>query len=172
MFRDKKDFDSDFINLYKWLFPGIYRFVFRLIGNEAEAEQISQQTFTKLYSYFKSNYSIKIQKALVYRIAHQLCIDVLRERKLEIKINKSERFKNQTIVNPQDNYIRNQQISIIRNALQKLASRDQRCVLLYQEGYSYAEIAEISKINKNSVGQILSRATNKLAQIIKKGEIQ
>ncbi len=170
--RDKKDFDSDFINLYKWLFPGIHRFVFRLIGNEAEAEQISQQTFTKLYSYFKRNYSIKIQKALVYRIAHQLCIDVLRKKQQEIKMNKSEIFKNQTNINPQDNYIRNLQISVVRNALQKLAPRDQKCILLYQEGYSYAEIAEITKINKKSVGQILSRATNKLAQIIKKGEIQ
>lgn len=170
--RDKKDFDSDFIKLYEWIFPGIYRFVFRLIGNEAEAEQISQQTFTKLYAYFKKNNFIKIQKAFVYRIAHQLCIDVLRKKQKEIKINKSERFKNQTLINPQDNYIRNQQISIVRSAIQKLAPRDQRCVLLYQEGYSYSEIAEIAKININSVGQILSRATNKLAQIIKEGEIQ
>lgn len=44
----------------------------------------------------------------------------------------------------------------------KLDGKEQSMIVLYSEGYSYKEIAEITEINFNSVGKTLSRILDKL----------
>ena len=50
----------------------------------------------------------------------------------------------------------------LSNLISKLDDKDQSLVVLYSEGYSYKEIAEITGINFNSVGKTLSRILEKL----------
>ena len=50
----------------------------------------------------------------------------------------------------------------LSNLISKLDGKDQSLVVLYSEGYSYKEIAEITGMNFNSVGKTLSRIFEKL----------
>lgn len=166
------DRDKNFNSFYKSYFHIIFRYSYYLIGNHEEAEQLTQETFTKLFGYFLSDTPIKSHKALAYFIAGNLCVDYIRrKRKLKEIMNKMDNANCS-----QDDFgqkmLKELRIRLIRNALLKLPPRDQKCLLLYQEGFAYSEIAEVLKIKKTSIGKILSRATEKLADQIIKGEKQ
>lgn len=88
-------------------------------------------------------------------------------------INKGVDFlrKNKKIISDetavrQDNTLQNidNQIDLmsLSNLISKLDGKDQSLVVLYSEGYSYKEIAEITTMNFNSVGKTLSRILEKL----------
>lgn len=49
--------------------------------------------------------------------------------------------------------------------LNKLQEKEKDILLLYHNGFSYAEMAEIMEINPNSVGKTLVRAIEKLKEI-------
>ena len=50
----------------------------------------------------------------------------------------------------------------LSNLISRLDAKDKSLVVLYSEGYSYKEIAEITGMNFNSVGKTLSRILEKL----------
>ena len=166
----KENIPTDFEKTYQKHYSGVFRYVYRLIGIREEAEQISQQAFTKMYIYSRNGNSVQSAKALIYRIAGNICLDVLRKKTKEKHTMLKRWVQPHEPIPPSEITVREQQLTRIRWALALLPSRDQKCLLLYQEGFSYQEIAAICRMNKNSVGKVLSRATHKLAGIIREGE--
>ena len=57
---------------------------------------------------------------------------------------------------------------MIRIALNAMNEEDRKLLVLYSEGYSYKEIAEISGMKFSSVGKTLSRALKKMKEVINK----
>lgn len=166
--REKESLEIIFNHLYKQYFPLIYRYSYRLVGNLEEARQFTQQTFTKLYDYLTSKQIIKKPKAFIYRIATNICYDYLRKKRKINEVIKNSALMDSPQSNPDEELAKRERIELIRSALLKLPSKDQKCLILYQEGFSYAEIAQVIRLKKTSVGKILSRATEKLALILKK----
>ena len=66
-----------------------------------------------------------------------------------------------------EEYAKNEKQSIVLEMLDKLTKKDREILLLYHNGFSYAEMAEILGINPNSVGKTLVRAIEKLKIILK-----
>ncbi len=156
--------------VYKELYPMIYCYVYRFIGNQEEARQMTQQTFANFYEYICGNSSIKNPKALVYRIAGNICCDYLR-RKRKVRItNHDGLFHLKISSQPEEELLKKEEKAIFHTALSQLSSRDQQCLLLYYEGFSYMEIAECLKIKKTSVGKVLARAIEKIIRIINNGD--
>jgi RNA polymerase sigma-70 factor (ECF subfamily) len=166
------DRNKNFNSFYKSYFRKIFRYCYYLIGNYEEAEQLTQETFIKLFGYFLSDTPIKSHKALAYLIASNSCVDHLRRKRRFKEIMNKMNNVNSSQDDPSQKILKEQKISLVRQALLKLPSRDQKCLILYQEGFAYSEIAEVMKIKKTSIGKILSRATEKLADQIRKGEKQ
>lgn len=69
------------------------------------------------------------------------------------------------ITPPEEKVIRSQEACQVHRCLTKLPPRDRICLLLKNEGYSYAEIAAVVKVEKNSVGTILARARRHFAAL-------
>jgi RNA polymerase sigma-70 factor (ECF subfamily) len=57
----------------------------------------------------------------------------------------------------------------VRNALDRVAERDRRLLLLRAEGYSYRDIAAALELNEASVGTMLSRAVQAFRAVWEKG---
>ena len=167
-----KDFESVFNPLYERLYPGIYRYVYRIVGNQEEANQIAQQTFTNFYGYLCVRSSVNNAKALVFRIANNICCDYLRKKMRTENLPSEDLLSRNTSGQPEEELLKKERNEVFRRALKTLSSRDQQCLLLYQEGFSYTEIAACMRIKQNSVGKVLSRATEKLVRIIKNGDKQ
>ena len=60
---------------------------------------------------------------------------------------------------------------MLKQAIDKLKPLEMKLIILYSEGYSYKEIAQIAEINFSSVGKTLSRTLCKLKEILKKNEL-
>jgi len=66
--------------LGRYLKP-IYNFIYRMIGNAKEAEDLSQDTFIKVWNNLKKFKKNKKFKVWIYQIARHTAIDYLRKKK-------------------------------------------------------------------------------------------
>ena len=165
-----KNLEAVFNPVYENYFPGIYRYIFRIVGNQEEASQMTQQAFLNFYGYLCSHASINNTKALVFRIASNICRDYLRKNKRARNVSREGMILGNSSEQPERELLKKERAMIFRKALRQLSPRDQQCLLLYQEGFSYSEIAVCMRMKENSVGKVLSRATEKLSRIIRNGD--
>ncbi|MFC1514156.1 RNA polymerase sigma factor [candidate division KSB1 bacterium] len=156
-----------FETLYTEYFETIYAFSFRMTGDTVEAEDITQETFIRLYDYLQKGKTVYNPKAWLYRVAANLCINQLKQKKRFRMFIKSNMHDPNKTSNIETEYLKQERHERINNALQQLSLQDRVLLQLYQDGLSYAEISEAASINRNSVGKMLSRAIEKAANILK-----
>jgi len=160
-----------FDSFYKDLFAKIYQYAFRLVGNSQDAEQLAQESFTRLYDFLANGSDVRNPKLLIYRIAHNVCLNFLKRQKTFDKlIGRPIAVPPSSNTNEKESFQKEYRATLVRQALRALPQRDQRCLLLYQDGFSYAEIAEAAGIKKTSIGKILARALERLSREIRQGE--
>ena len=82
---DLKNFDLEKI-ISQYLKP-VYRFVFGLVGEEAVAEDLTQDVFIKVWKKIKSYNSKYSFKTWLFAVARNTAIDYLRKKK-EIAFSK------------------------------------------------------------------------------------
>lgn len=153
----------------------IYKFAYRLTGNPQEAEDITQETFLKLYNHVNSHHNLQNPKAWIYRVAANTCYNLLKRNEKYRKILSED---GETIGNKENNrqnhieseFIKNEEMQIIKNALKELPLRDRLVLELHQDGISYRDMARIIDVRKSSVRTILYRAIDKLERCIKGGK--
>jgi len=85
-----KNLEAVFNPVYESYFPRIYRYIFRIVGNQEEANQMTQQAFMNFYGYLCSHSSINNTKALVFRIANNICCDYLRKNKRAKNVSRED----------------------------------------------------------------------------------
>ncbi len=163
--------DLDFDELYKLYFHHIYRFAYSLMGHPEEANDITQETFIKLYRQIEAGEEIRTPKAWIYRVASNSCYNHLKRKKRFRGILEKEHLPNDVSPeNVEEDLVKKQEIQLLRKTIRKLPARDQVILTLYKNGFSTTEIAETIKVKKNSVGKILARSVEKLSKKIKEGD--
>lgn len=153
--------DAEFQKLYKQYFAIVFRHVNYLLGGQSPtAEEIVQETFIKLYNsppVTQDNLS-----AWLLRVATNTTYNYLRSDRRrtarEEKVHNLNCAGEQTANSAEEVYLRNQQVLAVKEILELLPERDRLCLLLRFSGFSYGEIAEITGIQKTSIGTILARA--------------
>jgi hypothetical protein len=76
--------NSDMLNfdaLYEKFKIPIHSYIYRLLGSQEDADDIAQEVFTRVYIIWNDLYDRDNLSSLLYRIATNLCIDLLRKRK-------------------------------------------------------------------------------------------
>ncbi|BBO24549.1 MAG: RNA polymerase sigma factor [Fimbriimonadaceae bacterium] len=71
-----------FSRLYEMYNERIYRYTFRLLGNKADAEDATQETFFRVLRRSSELRADGAFRTWIFRIARNLCIDRLRQHKL------------------------------------------------------------------------------------------
>jgi len=94
--------------------------------------------------------------------------------KTNINLNRHELNNSEILVKAeernfdlQSEYIRNEKQRIVIEMLEQLTKKEKEILLLYHNGFSYAEMAEVLEINPNSVGKTLVRAIERLKETLK-----
>jgi RNA polymerase sigma-70 factor (ECF subfamily) len=135
--------------------------------NRHETEDIVQEAFIKLYLQLESGGTIQYPKTWLYKVATNICLNTVTRRKetqlLEV-VNDSELGECDSFESEIEN---NEQECNIKEALLNLKEHERLIVILYSEGLSYKEIAEISGVRFSSVSKSLSRALEKLKPLLK-----
>lgn len=147
------DFEITYRSNYQWLF----RIAAKMLRDSDAARDVVHDVFMAYYFNSENKKVINDSKNWLIRCTINKGVDFLRKNK---KIVSDE------IVAKQDNasHTIDSQIDLmsLSGLISKLDGKDQSLVVLYSEGYSYKEIAEITGINFNSVGKTLSRILEKL----------
>ncbi len=151
-----------------------YNFAFRLTRNEADAADLTQDAFLRVYRAWRSFTPGTSFLSWVYRIVTNLYRDELRKRKGRYQEEIPEDNAPQDFggelplaVEPIEEYVEQQMSEPVAKALDALAP-DQRAVLVLAdiEEYSYQEIAEIVGCSIGTVRSRLHRARNQLRKLV------
>lgn len=153
----------------------VYNIAFRMMGNEEDAKDMSQETLIKA---FKAIGQFKMEASFstwLYRITINVCKDELRRRKetvlsYDAVLNDESTLKDiikDEEANPILIYEKIELKSSIESALNKL-SEDNKSVVVLKDllGYSYEEIGEILQIPIGTVRSRLNRSRSTLKNIL------
>ncbi|MGQ9678767.1 MAG: RNA polymerase sigma factor [bacterium] len=145
--------------------PALYRFIYRLVGDPVDAEELTQDTWVRGWqalSRFKKQSSFK---TWLFKIGMNLAFNLRKRRKPTEELN--ELVLASTQDEPVAVFQQKRREEVIKAALEKLPP-DQRTalVLAVYEELSYKEIAEVMGRSVRAVDALLVRARNNLRQIL------
>ena len=144
----------------------VYNLAYRMLGNEAEAEDAAQETFLKAYTRLKTYDSGRKFSSWLLAIASHHCIDRLRQRRFALSLDELPPWRwLSSSSRPEEVVIRSQERDEVRQLLDQLPPHYRAAVILrYWHDLSYREIAEATDTTESSVKSTLHRARRMLAQ--------
>ena len=145
--------DKDFNNCVDKYSDGVYRFIVKNIGHEADAQDIVQTAFEKLWVN-RNKVETEKAKSYLFTVAYHQMIDHIRKEKNNNTTYNFDEFKGST---SQEGNTELKQILL--KAINELSPTQRSLVLLKDyEGYSYQEIGEIMDLSESQVKVYLHRA--------------
>jgi RNA polymerase sigma-70 factor (ECF subfamily) len=156
---ETKEKSWSFEEIYDKYKTPIYNYVYHLVGDREQADDLTQDTFLKVFRALpKMDANLKLS-AWLYRIATNTAYDALRRRKIIAWLPWQELDHEPADVesaDPQEIYGTTE---LVRAALHRMPQHYRSALLLYmQEGFSYSEIAYTLNIAESGVKMYLSRA--------------
>jgi RNA polymerase sigma-70 factor (ECF subfamily) len=73
--------DAALIRLYEQFRRPIHSYIYRLLGSQEDADDVTQEVFVRVFVSWSSLYERDNLSSWIYRIATNLCVDALRKRK-------------------------------------------------------------------------------------------
>lgn len=136
----------------------ISHYAFRMLGNTKDTEDITQETFLRLWTHADTWRSEKASVSTwLHRIAHNLCIDYLRKDKSAITSEYLDEHEGHEC--PAEQPDKEARLSSLREALAQLPERQRSAIVLnHYHGFSNREIAQIMEISVDALESILARA--------------
>ncbi|MDH6367355.1 MULTISPECIES: RNA polymerase sigma factor [unclassified Breznakia] len=163
--------DQESLNQFiEFLYPQVYRFVYRKLQGDAECADITQETFVRFISNITT---YKVQEKVIhylYRIASNLCIDYWRKQERmmfhELEVERIE----DTNIQPHESILKKLESEELLKCIAKLPSFQQDVILLrYFEQLNFREIAAVLEVNENTIKSRHKLALHRL-EIIMKGD--
>jgi RNA polymerase sigma-70 factor (ECF subfamily) len=158
-----------FGRLYDMHVDRVYRNIYYRVGNEADAEDLTQQVFFKAWQAidrYKKMASPFI--AWLMTISHNLVVDFYRTRKDKAYLE-AEVLADDSTPNPERAAEASFEQQRLRRAILQLGGDEQQVVILrFIEGFEFSEIASLLKKKEGNIRVILHRALVKLRNILEK----
>ena len=155
-----EDAFSEIVTRYKRL---IYTVVYRMIRDQEEANDISQEAFIKIYrSLDRYDAQYKFSTWAV-KIATNLCLDVLRKKKLNtVSVDEMVHMHGHDDT-PESAYLKIEKKQLIKQAIDSLPEKYKvPIVLFHEQGLSYNEICKVLDEPLSIVKNRLHRARHML----------
>ncbi len=155
-----------FACLVKAYQTAVYNLAYRMLGNEAEAEDAAQETFLNAYTRLKTYDSGRKFSSWLLAIASHHCIDRLRQRRFALSLDELPPWRwLSSSSRPEEIVIRSEERDGVHQLLDQLPPHYRAVVILrYWHDLSYQEIAEATETTESAVKSTLYRARRKLAQ--------
>ena len=145
--------DPEFEKTYRDHYPKLFRIAAKMLQDPEGAKDVVQDVFTAYYFAMSNEKVIRDTKNWLVRSTINKGIDYKRKAARTVTMEKPlPETGEQTLDEASD----------ILNAIAHLNEKEQTLVVLYSEGYSYKEIAEMTGRNLPSIGKTLSRILDKL----------
>lgn len=150
----------------------IFSLALQMVKNREEAEEVSQDTFIKIYSSLSKFKGDSKFSTWAYKVAYNTCLDRLKKNKkedLNISIDEFSSHLIKTMDNALSALEDKERKQTIQNCLNLLPREENFLLtLFYFEDQNLEEIGKIMGITANNVKVKLFRSRQKLAVILKK----
>lgn len=150
-----------FDRVYELYSHKLFSFVFRILKNEDETNDIVQEVFVKIWESRAKLGDYQLLNSYIFTIAYNNSINLIRKR---INSNKYlDHLKNASVIQISPAAISDIEFNELNNQAEKLIAnlpeRQKQVYLLHREdGLTYAEIAERLNISKNTVENHMVKA--------------
>ncbi|RAJ79226.1 RNA polymerase sigma-70 factor (ECF subfamily) [Chitinophaga dinghuensis] len=139
----------------------LYRFAYRLLGDEEDAKDITQDALMKVWAMQGKMTELQNLEAWCMRITRNLALDKIKSRKYRIAdtLDKASELPASHQKNPHAATERNEVMNKVHTAINALPEKYKSVMQLRDmDGLSYQEIADILDIDMNEVKVNLHRA--------------
>jgi RNA polymerase sigma-70 factor (ECF subfamily) len=149
LLQESLPYDSRFFQpLITPYLPNLKGYCVKLLNNQSDAEDVVQETIIKALTHLKSFKWVVSFKAWLFKIAHNECINKMRERRWDIYENVDD-YLIDDIVTVDDNVDLNRAIA---DVMVHLSFVDRNIMLLrYRTGLEFQEIADICEMKLSAV---------------------
>jgi RNA polymerase sigma-70 factor (ECF subfamily) len=141
---------------------GVHAFVYRMLGNRAEAEEVCQESFLRLWKQASTYVPRAKPTTWLYRIAHNLAIDQLRRRRRDV----GEGIDELPASGRPSLHLHDKQVAeAVQRALDELPERQRAAIgLVHYQGMSNAEAAEVLGVKLRALESLLARGRRLLRE--------
>ncbi len=170
--QDKQAFGKLILYYQKY----IYSLVFRMLCNEADARDVVQETFIKIWKHL-GDYKIDTKfSTWIYKITINTCLDKLRQRKRNrfiINGIEAEKEFRKIFTNEGERRLSNSGIiEIIKQLTEKLSPKQKAVFVLRDlDDMEMNEISEITGLSMDNVKSNLCFARQKMREFLKQYEL-
>ena len=157
---DSRAFES----LVRRHLDAIYGYLYRLTGSAADAEDLAQETFLRVWQKAGSYAPGRVRAATwLHTIAHRLAVDGFRKRRELTRAVLPEKADERA--DPATQQAALEQQRLLDQALTQLPERQRAAILLCQvQGFSNAQAAEIIGVKVRALESLLARARRSLRE--------
>ncbi|TVR72493.1 MAG: sigma-70 family RNA polymerase sigma factor [Sphaerobacteraceae bacterium] len=149
----------------------IYGFIYRMMGNAEDANDLTQDCFIRAYKALsQTNDDLNIS-AWLHRIASNACLDVLRRRQ-RIRWLPWESHKHEHLLHgrpldePESNALRSETQMTVQQVISQMSPRNRMALILREyEGMSCEEIGQIMGLSRSAVKSVLFRGREEFRRI-------
>jgi RNA polymerase sigma-70 factor (ECF subfamily) len=146
----------------------VYRHIYYMVGNAAEAEDLTAQTFLRAWEAVP-RYQVRGAPFVSWllRIAHNLGVSYLRSKRESSQLHDGivdEKMR----IDPESSYMQTADEELVREAILRLRDEQRQVIILrFIEDLDYKEVAEIIGKSVAAIRVIQHRALNSLRKQMK-----
>jgi RNA polymerase sigma factor (sigma-70 family) len=150
---------ADFDRLYRRHAPSVYRYAYAVLGNQADAEDVTQQTFLNAYRAIAQGTKPRKAENWLLRIAHNELRRHFRTNGRAIEVEFDEQLAQPVREASEPG------LADVLRALRQLPPIQRSALVMREfEGRSYAEIAEVLEVSQSALEALIFRARRALAE--------
>lgn len=149
----------------------IYGFIYRMMGNPEDANDLTQECFIRAYKALPQTSLDLNVSAWLHRIASNACLDVLRRRQrirwLPWESHKHEHLLHgRPLDDPERNAISNETQVTVQRALNLMSPRNRMALVMREyEGMSCEDIGEVMGLSRSAVKSVLFRGREEFRKV-------
>ena len=141
----------------------IYRYTLSIGLDPASAQEITQETFLRLFVSLDKGERIENQRAWLYRVSHNLALNLrMKESRLGRWTPELDEALVDSGANPEQAFLERERLSRLHREVARLSEQQRQCLHLRAAGFRYREIAGIVGIKTSTVSEFLKRAIERL----------
>lgn len=153
-----------------------YNVAYRILGNEEDAKDMTQESLIKVYKYLKNFRMDSSFSTWLYRIVMNTCKDELRKKKLNVisidkPINTTDGSMYMDLKDfsstPEEELESKETQGEVQKALSKVNEKNRIVVVLRDiKGFTYSEISEILDVPVGTIKSRINRGRQELKSIL------
>jgi len=169
--RNIEEIKKEFGQIYDQSVDGIYRFVYIKVNSKELAEDLTAETFTKVWKSFKSSWNkgepIRDPRSFCYRTARNLVIDYYRAKEKEQSVSLDSVQLADTSPGIEERAIINSDVDVVIKGLSGLKGDYQDIIIWrYLDELSIAEISKLLDKSEDTTRVMLHRAMASLKKAL------